>query len=316
MKIKRAGDIIYKFYKKKDEYQIILLFKIIFKRKLSLNKWTWTFKKNPNGKNKILLAFKKKILIGQCASIKLNFKLNKQKKYFFRIQNFMVDMSHRGKSIAYNALNFLTLDIIKSKKYIISFPNNNSLKIFLKNGYYKFNIFTYEMIIKKNYPIKKNIFIKNSKQIIFSNNDIKFVKESLNEYCLYNLRNKNYLYWRYSRNYNNYKISRIYLNKKLIGLGIVKFYSKDSSVCICELFCKNSAENFSSILKAIILNLKSNKPKKLKIWSMPHFNFHKNLLKSDFKKTKYKTNVCIYKNLVIGNIKKKLYLSMGDSDVY
>lgn len=314
--MKGTDNFIYKFYKKNDENQIISLFKKTFKRELSLNNWTWTFKKNPTGKNRILLVFYKYKLVGQCASIKLSFKLNKQKKNFFRIQNFMVDINFRGRSIAYKALKFLTSNIVKSKNYIISFPNNNSLKAFLKIGYTKFNLHSYEMIIRKKYQIEKNIFIKNSKQINFSKEDIKLINEFLNKFSIFNLRTKNYLNWRYNRNYNSYKISRVYLNKKLKGLAIIKFYSKDSSICICELFYKKNFRNFSSVLEAIILNLKKNKPKRLKIWSMPHFSFHKNLLKSGFKKTNFKTNVCTYKNFPTGNIKKKFYLSMGDSDVY
>lgn len=313
----RANDnFIYKFYNKGDENQIIPLFKKTFKKKLSLNNWSWVFKKNPVGKNKILIAFNKKKIVGQCASIRLNFKFNNQIKKIFRIQNFMVDIDFRGKSIAYNALKLLTLNIVKVKNNIITFPNNNSLKIFLKTGYNKFNLYSYEMIIKKKYHIEKDIFIKNTKKIEFFDRDIKLINEFLNEFSIFNLRNKNYLIWRYNRNYNDYRISRVYLKKKLIGLAIVKFYTKDKSICICELFYKKNIKNFSSILKAIIINLKSRKPKRLKIWSMPHFSFYKNLLKYGFKKTKYKTNVCTYKNLKIGNIKKRIYLSMGDSDIY
>ena len=306
----------FQFYKKNNEYQIQSLFQKTFKRKLSLNTWTWVFKKNPKGKNKILLVFYKKNLIGQCAAVKMKFKLSQRIKVFFRIQNFMVDINFRGKKIASNALKNLTANIIKKKNYIITFPNSNSIRAFIKNGYSKFNLYTYEKTIKKKYKIQKNIFFKNSSQIKFFKEDINLINESLGDFQIFNLRDINYLNWRYSRNYNNYKISRIFQNKKLIGIAVIKFYSEDKSICICELFYKKGIKNFTSILNASILNLSNYNPGKIKIWSMPHFGFHKNLIKSGFKKTNFKTNVCVYKNLPIGNLKKNFYLSMGDSDIY
>lgn len=306
----------FQFYKKNNEYQIRSLFKKTFKKKLSLNFWTWVFKKNTNGKNKILLVFNKKKLIGQCAAVKLSFKLYKKKKAFYRIQNFMVDINFRGKKIATNALKKLTSSIIKKKDYIITFPNNNSLKAFLKNDYTKFNLYTYEKIIKRNYKIKENIFFKNSSQIKFFKEDIDLINETLHDFSIFNLRDEKYLSWRYSVNYNNYKISRIFQNKKLLGIAVLKFYPEDKSICICELFYKKGIKNLMSILNTSIHNLVNYNPEKIKIWSMPHFWFHKNLLKLGFKKTNFKTNVCIYKNLIFNNTKKNFFLSMGDSDVY
>jgi len=61
---------------------------------------------------------------------------------------------------------------------------------------------------------------------------------------------------------------------------------------------------------------KINKPKRIKLWSMPHYTFHKNLLRLGFKKTNFKTNVCTYKNLPRKLKVKNFYLSMGDSDIY
>ena len=102
----------------------------------------------------------------------------------------------------------------------------------------------------------------------------------------------------------------------MIGLSITKFYPKDKSICICELFFKKNNKNLYSIIKSSILNFKKNKPRRIKIWSMSYFNFHKGLLNFGFKKTIFKTNVCTYKNLSKNKSIKKMYLSMGDSDVY
>lgn len=314
--MKIINDLKYKFYKKNDEKQIIKLFKKTFKKKLSLTHWKWVFKKNPAGNNKLLLTLYKKKIIAQCASIKLNYKLYSKSKNFFRIQNFMVDMSFRGKNIASNALKLLTLNIIKKKNYIITFPNKNSLNIFLRNGYRKFDLFTYEMTLENKISINENIIIKNSKFIHFSNEDSNLIKSFLKGFSLFNLRNKNYLIWRYSKKYNKYKISRIYKDKNLIGLAILKFYPKDKSINICELFYTKDHGALSAILYAVIINSKINKPKRIKLWSMPHYTFHKNLLRLGFKKTNFKTNVCTYKNLPRKLKVKNFYLSMGDSDIY
>lgn len=107
----------YKNYQNNNEYKIIQLFQKTFKRKFNLKKWNWIFKKNPNGKSKIKLVFFKNKLIGQCASVKIFFKLNSNKRIFYRIQHFFVDKNYRLKKIATKNLKLLTLSI--KKKIII-----------------------------------------------------------------------------------------------------------------------------------------------------------------------------------------------------
>lgn len=307
----------YKDYKKKDEYKIIQLFKKTFKKNFILKKWTWIFKKNPNGNSKIALVFYKKKLVGQCASIKIFFNLHSKKKIFYRIQNFMVDKNYRLNKIATHSLKFLTSKIIKNNNHIITFPNDNSIKTFLRNNFKRlFYIYTYEVPLNKRYEIEKKIIVKNSSKVKIENKDMSLINECLKKYAIFNSRNKNYLNWRYSSNYHNYKISRIFFNKELVALSIVKFYSKDNSICICEIFFKDSNKNLYTIIKSSILNFKKNKPIIMKIWSMPYFNFHKDLLNFGFKKSTFKTNVCSHKNLSKGKSFKKIYLSMGDSDIY
>ena len=308
----------YKLYKKNDEYKIVKLFQKTFQKKFNIKKWNQIFKKKPSGKNKISLVFSKKKLVAQCASIKTNFKFDNKKKFFYRIQNFMVHKNFRYKNIATKSLKFLTSRIIKNKNFIITFPNNNSIKTFLKNDFKRiFYIHTYETLLKKSYKINKKIVVKNSSYIEFKHDDIKLINDCLKKYSILSLRTKSYLNWRYNINYNEYKISRIYLNNKIIGLIVAKFYSKDKSICICEIFFKsNVRNNLRSILESAVINFRRNKPRKIKIWSMPHFNFHKNLLSFGFKKTDFKTNVCTHKNLSENKRIKKMYLSMGDSDIY
>ena len=316
--MKEIKSFSYKLYKKNDEYKIVKLFQKTFQKKFNLIKWNWIFKKNPSGNNKISLVFSKKKLVAQCASIKINFKFDNKKKIFYRIQNFMVHKNFRYKNIATKSLKFLISKIIKNKYFIITFPNNNSIKTFLKNDFKRiFYIYTYEILLKKNYKINQKIVVKNSSYIEFKHDDIKLINDCLKKYSILSLRTKSYLNWRYNINYNEYKISRTYLNNKIIGLIVAKSYSKDKSICICEIFFKsNVPNNLKSILESAVINFRRNKPRKIKIWSMPHFSFHKNLLSFGFKKTDFKTNVCTHKNLSENKRIKKLYLSMGDSDVY
>ena len=316
--MKEIKSFSYKLYKKNDEYKIVKLFQKTFQKKFNLIKWNWIFKKNPSGNNKISLVFSKKKLVAQCASIKINFKFDNKKKIFYRIQNFMVHKNFRYKNIANKSLKFLISKIIKNKYFIITFPNNNSIKTFLKNDFKRiFYIYTYEILLKKNYKINQKIVVKNSSYIEFKHDDIKLINDCLKKYSILSLRTKSYLNWRYNINYNEYKISRTYLNNKIIGLIVAKSYSKDKSICICEIFFKsNVPNNLKSILESAVINFRRNKPRKIKIWSMPHFSFHKNLLSFGFKKTDFKTNVCTHKNLSENKRIKKLYLSMGDSDVY
>jgi len=308
----------FKVYKKDHKHQIIRLFKKIFKINLNANNWNWKFKKNPNGKNKIVLVFFKKKLIGHCAAIKMRFQYSAKKKFFYRIQNFMVDKEYREKKIATKTLDFLISKIVKDKGHIITFPNRDiSTKIFSKNSYRKiFHIFTYEKLLKKKHSIQKKFFLKNSSIVKITNNDMKLINECLQKYKVLNLRSKNYLNWRYSLNFGNYKISRIFFNKQMIGIIISKFYSRDNSICICEIFYKKGNENLRSLINSTVVNFIKNNPKKIKIWTMSHFSMHRNLLDLGFKKINFKTNVCTYKNLPKDNLFKKMYLSMGDSDIY
>jgi hypothetical protein len=316
--MQEAENFIYKSYKKNDEYKIVNLFQKVFKKKFNITKWKWIFKKNPNGRNIISLVLSKKKLIAQCASIKINFIFNNKKRKFYRIQNFMVHKNYRIKKIATKSLKFLTSKIVKNNNYIITFPNNNSIKTFLKNGFKRiFYVYTYEFSLNKKYKIKKKIDVKNSIFIKFKYEDVKFMNECLKNYDIFNLRAKNYLNWRYSINYDNYKISRIYLNKRIIGLVIAKFYKNDKSICICEMFYKKETNNSLQLLiDSTVSNFKKNKPRIIKIWSMTHFYFHKDLLRYGFKKNTFKTNVCTYKNLSKNKGIRNMYLSMGDSDVY
>ena len=231
----------------------------------------------------------------------------------------MVDKSYREKKIATKTLNFLISKIIKNKGYVITFPNRNiSTKIFSKKNFRKlFHIYTYEFFLKKRYKVEKEIFVLNSLKVKIGNKDMKFIDECLKKYKIFNFRNKNYLNWRYNLNFDNYKISRIFLNKVMIGLLISKFYSKDKSICICEIFYKKGdGNNLKFLIQSAINSYKKNKPVKIKVWTMHHFNFHRGLLNFGFKRTIFKTNVCTYKNLPKNDSIKKMYLSMGDSDIY
>ena len=305
----------YKNYQKNNEYKIVRLFQKTFKRKLSLKKWNWVFKKNPNGRSKITLVFLKNRLVGQCASIKILFRLNSKIKKFYRLQDVMVDKKYRLKKISTKNLKLFTSEAIKKKINIIAFPNDRSVKSFLKAGYKIFYIHTYEMLLKSKHEIDKKIIIKNSNSVIFNSKDNHLISNCLKKYTLFNSKSINYLNWRYSLNYNSYKIFRIYLNQKMIGLIVTKFYAKDKSICICELFFDKN-NNLYSIIKSFLKFIKKYKAKKIKIWSIPYFNFHKNLLNLGFKKSNYKTNICVDRNLFKNKSVKKIFLSMGDSDIY
>ncbi len=305
----------YKNYQNKNEYKIVKLFEKTFKRKFNIKKWNWVFKKNPSGKSKITLVFLKNRLVGQCASIKLLFRSNSKIKSFYRLQDVMVDKKYRLKKISTKNLKLFTSEAIKKNNNIIAFPNDRSVKSFLRAGYKIFYIHTYEMLLKTKYKVDEKIIIKNSNSVSFNSKDTDLINNCLKKYTLFNSRKTNYLNWRYSLSYNNYKISRFYLNKKMIGLIVGKFYAKDKSICICELFF-NESKNLYSIIKSFLIFVKKSKAKKIKIWSIPYFNFHKNLLNFGFKKTSYKTNICVDKNLFQNKSIKKIFLSMGDSDIY
>ena len=313
--MQEVENFFYKNYQKNSEHKIIQLFKKTFKTNFILKKWIWIFKKNPNGKNKITLVFSKKKLISHCASIKISFKYNSKIKFFYRVQNFMVDKEYRKKKIASETLKSLISKITKNNGYVITFPIRDiTKKIFSKKNFRKlFHICTYEMLLKKNYKVEKKLILKNSTKVKIENKDMKLINGCLNKYPIYNLRSKNYLNWRYNFNYASYKITRIFSNNEMIGLLIGKFYQQDKSICVCELFLKkNTNMNLKSLIESAVLNFKRNRPRKIKIWSMSYFSFHKDLLNLGFKNSKFKTNVCTYKNLSKNKSIKKMYLSMGN----
>jgi hypothetical protein len=237
----------------------------------------------------------------------------------------MVHPDFRGKGIFLETLRKLNGRLSEQKVDLIyAFPNDYSIGVFINKLDYCHltDIFTMTLplgSLKKNKnPDLRFDFQKN---INFEQTDIDFISSRLQQYKIFNLRDADYLNWRYHKDSGKkYCVLRVFDQNKQVGLTVCKIYQKDMSIDLVEFFFNDDENLISSALRAIRDYHKSADIKLFSIWSMEHYSCYKYLFKMGFRRSGQATHFIyrIFSDSCSADCGKisSYYLSMGDSDVY
>ena len=118
-----------------DEHQIIALFEMVFKQKMSIEQWYWRFRDNPAGKYLIKLMWDDGILIGHYAVSPIIMNINGEEVLTAHSLPTMTHPEYGGRGI-FKTLSlelYKELEETKECKAIWGFPNNNSHSGFIKS---------------------------------------------------------------------------------------------------------------------------------------------------------------------------------------
>jgi RimJ/RimL family protein N-acetyltransferase len=295
---KNEQDIIYRPYTDGDETAIVSLFNFVFNRNMVTPQWEWAYKKNPENRLDIILAFAGDKLVGQSASTPLRFCFKKNLVRSTRTQNVMVHPDFRGMGIFTETLKQLT-DYIYEKNLdlVVTFPNNNSIPTFIRKLDYHHlaDIFTYTLPVSALPDIgKNNLSITIDETIRFSESDRQFMLSCLCMYDVFNVRQPEYLHWRFStESGKKYLMVRAFQGEQQVALVIFKYYSDGRSVDLVEFFAEPNKTFITIVLTAIrdYFSKSDNGIESLNIWLFPHYHFYPILREIGFEKSTFSTHV-------------------------
>lgn len=123
-----------KDYKNDDENEILELFEIVFKQKLSIENWYWRFRDNPAGQYMIKLMWDKERLVGHYAVSPVIMNVDNQQILTAHSLTTMTHPDYTGRGIfkTLSKAMYQNLENNQDCKAVWGFPNNNSHYGFVK----------------------------------------------------------------------------------------------------------------------------------------------------------------------------------------
>jgi hypothetical protein len=318
-------EITYREYLEGDEQDILHLFNRVFSKNLSLTRWNWENKYNPNGSTYFHLALTGTKLIGQSAAVPLVFNHEGRTLNAVRVQNVMVHSDFRNKGVFLNTLRQLTYCLYDEKlDFIITFPNDKSIGAFIRKLDYShiFDVFIYTLKVEFLGRDKDaNVEYEFDEGVHVGEEDIEFIRSMLNGFDIFNKRSLKYMNWRYHQDSTReYVLVRVFKDQQQVGLVVYKPYVEGMSIDLVEFFVRNDKDMIASTLNSICDMCTNSTVRSINVWSMDHYPWHQSLLDLGFKKTDLLTHVvCKLLSSKASKNSKRItsyYLSMGDSDVY
>ncbi|WP_423818742.1 GNAT family N-acetyltransferase [Salinimicrobium sp. TIG7-5_MAKvit] len=266
-------------YKAGDEADILELFKLAFKKEMSIEYWNWRFKNNPFSQDILIhLMWDKNKLVGQYAVSPVEMLVEGEKMKAALVMTLMTHPDYMGKGIFPMLGKSLHSDLQNKYNYkmLYAFPNNNSHSHygFVKNLYWK-DIAILPMLSLK----LTNLRFKNSGNLSYSIIDsFSGLAEILNtsEKLVKLNKTETYLNWRYLRNPSeDYKIITVQNGQGIAVYKILKSFHEENQIeiDIMELVYENE-EILLEILHSIVHNEKKLSVNALNIW--------KSIFASDF----------------------------------
>lgn len=246
-------ELVYRRYKKGDEYKIIQLWKKTFAdapvEMLNLKYWEWIYRDNPLHDSKIWLAFDGKKLVGHYAVVPFEFLLNGKTVRVGHSVDSMTDEDYRNRGI-FSKLANLTYKDCKDVCFFYCYPNEVSYNILKKklnwldvgtvpsfirplevSGFFANNNVPYYLARLLSLPFRCfNLLNKKSK---FEVRRIEFFDDKVEELLkkcfkpkLGDLKSKEYLNWRFAkhpkRKYDIFVIGK----EELLGYVVCRFHKQ------------------------------------------------------------------------------------------
>jgi Acetyltransferase (GNAT) domain len=299
-----------------DERKILELFKIVFKKEMSLEYWNWRFIKNPMDRIQIKLMFDGEILAGHYAVSPQQLIVDGRPYEAALSMTTMTHPDYAGKGIFTKLASTLYSDFYLSKTLdiVYGFPNDNSHYAFVnKLGWTDIcSITTYSVSGFKAKEVKGTKLITR-----FVDDHYKTFINSVNNYNVYLNRTTAWFNWRYFDNPAN-KYVAYEINDENKGSFIVGklFVGNDGyEIDICELIDREG--RVAELISALVNHFSDKKINKINVWTPSNDNRQGQLTKCGFQLSDHKTHFgfrCMNENVRIN--KNSFYFSMGDSDIY
>jgi hypothetical protein len=307
-----------------DETKILDLFKLVFKKEMSLDYWNWRFKRNPIGKVMIQLMYDEQKLIGHYAVCPIVLKYKEMEITTALSMTTMTHPDYNGKGV----FSTLAIELYKKENQINNlqsvwgFPNVNSHYGFIKNLNWKDvcqiptlskNINQLDIPEISDYFTLIQVFKKTSDAVLLNYN---------NGYACQVKRDSFYLNWRYVENpSNSYDIFTNQTETEFFVTKVFKSFSDQETYEIDVLECLILAnmQSVKELISKILHHYKNYNLAKINIW-MPHNHpLHILFERSNFLLSEPVTFFGV--NVMAEDREEMLdsrqwYFSMGDSDIY
>ena len=320
-----------KRYKEGDEEQILELFELAFKKKLSKDFWLWRFKNNPFLEPEMInLMWKDDVLAGHYAVSALEMVVDDKEVLASLSGTTMTHPSFQGKGI-FSTLSLELYDRINGEHgvhLVLGFPNKNSHYGLVKKIEWK------DVAIVPNLSLStgnlKKTELQTSSRIIetFEESHSGYIKNTISElgFSVSVNRSTKYLNWRYTNcPINDYSCLEISENGSCVGVVISKIFQPDPptdpEIDIVELFCAPDLK----LLQEILIHVDNNYSEKgltdsnLNLWMSLFDPRHLLMERLGFAPGMPLTYMCT-KEFTEGFGKvadyRNWYISMGDSDIF
>ena len=308
-------------YKEGDENQILELFKLAFKKEMSIEYWNWRYKQNPfDNQLRIKLMWDGDLLVGHYAVSPLFLKVNNETCQAALSMTTMTHPNYTGKGIFKTLATELYNDLETNSNYrlIWGFPNGNSHYAFIKNlNWLDVNTIPMLTLSDMNFEKFKPIAYETVEQFTEVHANVLNSMSNKTETAVY--KTVQYLNWRYISNpsYTYYSVS---INSDPQSFIVFKIYISNNEIDIVEIGSPTFEFSFNKLIGAILSFTKDNNIKVNSInlwWSVFHENYQ------TIEKSYFTMNTPVtylgYRPLKLlkSNIQpNKWQFSLGDSDVF
>lgn len=276
-------------YKIGDEHQILELFEIVFKQKLSLENWLWRFRDNPAGKHLIKLMWEGDKLIGHYAVSPVYMNVDDQKVLTAHSLTTMTHPAYGGKGI-FKQLSLALYEDIENNlncKAVWGFPNNNSHYGFIKRLNWSNLAVIHTLGLDPKKIQKKDIKFKVKEIDRFVESHVNFINKQIIKFGkIFVLKDLFYLNWRFINKPNaNYKCYE-FQSASSKAIVIVKFYQTknqkhDLNIIDCYMDDYEEIQNYIGF----IINNSKLKIEKVTLWKSLFDPNHLSLEKQGFAPT-------------------------------
>ena len=319
-------------YESGDERDILKLFKIVFKRDMTINFWRWRFIEGPFGKGIIYLAFDGDILTGHYAVFPTLIKIKREIVKAVFSMTTMTHPNYRGKGIFTTLANAVYEEAYrKGYKLVFGFPNENSFGAFVNKlgwkGFGRINLYVLSFNLTKFHRLEGNLRCKIKQVYSFDDNINKLWESVKDELRISVPRISRYLNWRFVENpEEKYFLFLVNTSDHLEGYFVLKKYTNPNNGekyghIIDFLF--EDYSYFENVLFYSYNFFKETGVSKVTFWINESIANNLQLAKLGVKKMEMERTYFGYKIFDLqsdfGNELENMenwYITMGDSDVF
>ncbi len=319
--MENSENYIVRDYEKGDEHEITSLFREVFGKEMTLDQWNWKYVVPGKGRiySKVVEDMSHKV-IGHAGAVPLRGKSRDKSMPFFQIADVMVHPLARGflgrKSVFGKMIKMLFEDLGSEfpDVFCYGFPGRRPYILGERIGVY--DTIEHGVDCMKSLSPFKTLFFCGP----FRVEPIKWNDERLDqlwgsvsqELQLSVIRDRDYLLWRYPDNpYFSYQLLGVSHSERLIGWAVIR--ETEEEVFVVDLLTEQ--RRCGRLLRTLEKFFLSRGRKKIRLW-LPEV-WRKKLKGYALQKTEaVVTNMVWRLPLETASVKRNLYYTMGDADIF